>query len=44
MPVALERYIGRRLGPATAMGVVLLAVTSLSFVVVDRFGGRWGRL
>jgi thiamine transport system permease protein len=42
MPVAVERYIGNRtLGPATAMGTVLLAVTSLSFVVVDRLGGRW---
>ncbi len=42
MPVAVERYIGNRtLGPATAMGTVLLAVTSVSFVVVDRLGGRW---
>ena len=42
MPVAVERYIGNRtLGPATAMGTVLLAITSLSFVVVDRLGGRW---
>ncbi|WP_115862547.1 ABC transporter permease [Halorussus litoreus] len=42
MPVAVERYIGNRtLGPATAMGTVLLAVTSLSFVVIDRLGGRW---
>jgi thiamine transport system permease protein len=42
MPVAVERYIGNRtLGPATAMGTVLLVVTSLSFVVVDRLGGRW---
>ncbi|WP_394352085.1 ABC transporter permease [Halorussus salinus] len=42
MPVAVERYIGNRtLGPATAMGTVLLFVTSLSFVVVDRLGGRW---
>ncbi len=39
MPVAIERFIGRRLGPATAMGVVLLVVTSLSFVVIDRLGG-----
>ncbi|ELZ95265.1 thiamine ABC transporter permease [Haloferax mucosum ATCC BAA-1512] len=44
MPVAVERFLGRRLGPATAMGCVLLAVTSLSFFVVDRFGGRWGEL
>ncbi|WP_129114630.1 ABC transporter permease [Halegenticoccus tardaugens] len=42
MPVAVERYLGRRLGPATAMGCVLLVATSLSFVVIDRFGGRWG--
>ncbi|QSG06509.1 ABC transporter permease [Halapricum desulfuricans] len=46
MPVALERYIGTRslgpnLGPATAMGTVLLAVTAVSFVVIDRLGGRW---
>ena len=40
MPVAIERFIGRRLGPATAMGVVLLAVTSVSFVVIDRLGGE----
>ncbi|MFB6127830.1 MAG: ABC transporter permease [Halolamina sp.] len=40
MPVALQRYIGRRLGPATAMGCVLLAVTAGSFVVIERFGGR----
>ncbi|MEF8779296.1 MAG: iron ABC transporter permease [Haloferacaceae archaeon] len=39
MPVAVERYLGRRLGPATAMGVVLLAVTSASFIVVERLGG-----
>lgn len=44
MPVAVERYIGNRtLGPATAMGTVLLAVTSLSFVVIDRLGGRFER-
>jgi thiamine transport system permease protein len=46
MPVALERYIGTRslgpsLGPATAMGSVLLLVTAASFVVIDRVGGRW---
>lgn len=46
MPVALERYIGNRslgpsLGPATAMGSLLLFVTAVSFVVIDRLGGRW---
>jgi thiamine transport system permease protein len=46
MPVALERYIGNRsigpsLGPATAMGTVLLAVTAISFLAIDRLGGRW---
>jgi thiamine transport system permease protein len=41
MPVAIERFIGRRLGPATAMGVVLLVVTSASFLVVDRLGGEY---
>ncbi len=46
MPVALERYIGNRsigpsLGPATAMGAVLLTVTAASFVAIDRLGGRW---
>jgi thiamine transport system permease protein len=46
MPVALERYVGTRslgpsLGPATAMGTVLLAITATSFVVIDRLGGRW---
>ena len=41
MPVAVERYIGRRLGPATAMGSILLVVTTASFVVIERFGGRW---
>ncbi|RDZ66219.1 iron ABC transporter permease [Haloferax sp. Atlit-12N] len=44
MPVAVERFLGRRLGPATAMGCLLLLVTSASFLVVDRFGGRWGEL
>ena len=48
MPVALERYTGNRslgpnLGPATAMGTVLLVVTTVSFVVIDRVGGRWER-
>lgn len=42
MPVAVERFIGRRLGPATAMGCILLAVTACSFVVIDRFGGYGG--
>ncbi|WP_266079128.1 ABC transporter permease [Haladaptatus caseinilyticus] len=42
MPVAVERYLGNRtLGPATAMGTVLLAVTAASFIVIDRLGGRW---
>ncbi|MFB6361160.1 MAG: ABC transporter permease, partial [Halobacteriales archaeon] len=46
MPVALERYIGNRsigpnLGPATAMGTVLLVVTAVSFIAIDRLGGRW---
>jgi thiamine transport system permease protein len=46
MPVALERYIGNRsigpsLGPATAMGAVLLGITAASFVAIDRLGGRW---
>ncbi|WP_440988570.1 ABC transporter permease [Haloarchaeobius baliensis] len=40
MPVAVERYLGRRFGPAMAMGTVLLVVTAASFVVVDRLGGR----
>ena len=40
MPIAIERFIGRRLGPATAMGVILLVVTSVSFVVIDRLGGE----
>ncbi len=40
MPVAIERFIGRRLGPATAMGTILLVVTSLSFVVIERLGGE----
>ena len=41
MPVAIERFIGRRLGPATAMGVVLLVVTSVSFLVIERVGGEY---
>ncbi len=40
MPVAIERFMNRQLGPATAMGVVLLVVTSVSFVVIDRLGGE----
>ena len=40
MPVAIERFIGRRLGPAYAMGVVLLVVTTASFVLIDRLGGE----
>ncbi|MDS0283666.1 ABC transporter permease [Haloarcula onubensis] len=48
MPVALERYTGNRslgpnLGPATAMGTVLLAVTTVSFVLIDRVGSGWDR-
>jgi thiamine transport system permease protein len=41
MPIAIERFIGRRLGPATAMGVVLLVVTGVSFVVIERLGGEY---
>jgi len=46
MPVALERYLvtpslGPALGPAAAMGTVLLVVTAASFVIVERLGGRW---
>jgi thiamine transport system permease protein len=43
MPVAVERYLGRRSGPAIAMGTLLLFVTAASFVVVDRVGGRFER-
>ncbi|SFS35413.1 thiamine transport system permease protein [Halostagnicola kamekurae] len=43
MPVALERYLGRRSGPAIAMGTILLFVTASSFVVIDRVGGRFER-
>ncbi len=43
MPVAVERYLGRRSGPAIAMGTVLLVITAASFVVVDRVGGRFER-
>jgi thiamine transport system permease protein len=46
MPVALKRYLvdkaaGPSVGPAAAMGTVLLLVTGLSFVVIDRVGGRY---
>ncbi|ODR82690.1 sulfate ABC transporter permease [Haladaptatus sp. W1] len=42
MPVAVERFLGKQtLGPATAMGTVLLVVTAVSFVIIDRLGGRW---
>jgi len=44
MPVAVERYLGRTLGPAMAMGSVLLVVTAASFVAVDRLGGYVGDL
>ena len=42
MPVAIERFIGPQhgLGPPAAMGVILLVVTSVSFVVIDRLGGE----
>ena len=43
MPVAVERYLDRRPGPAIAMGTLLLVVTAASFVVVDRVGGRYER-
>jgi len=43
MPVAVQRYLRERsLGPPTAMGTVLLAVTAASFVVIDRLGGAFG--
>jgi thiamine transport system permease protein len=43
MPIAVERYLAdRTLGPATAMGSVLLVVTGASFVVVERVGGYGG--
>lgn len=42
MPVAVERLLtDRTLGPATAMGSVLLVVTAASFVVIDRLGGMF---
>lgn len=45
MPIAVEHYLGNRstgpdLGPATAMGTVLLVVSAASFLVVERLGGR----
>jgi len=43
MPVAIERFLGRRLGPATAMGCLLLVVTGVSFVLIDRLGAWAGR-
>lgn len=43
MPVAVERYLAdRTLGPATAMGSVLLIVTGVSFVVIERVGAHGG--
>jgi thiamine transport system permease protein len=43
MPVAVERYLSERtLGPATAMGSVLLVVTGASFVVIERVGAYGG--
>jgi thiamine transport system permease protein len=43
MPVAVERYLAdRTLGPATAMGSVLLVVTSVSFVAIERLGAYGG--
>ncbi|MCD2200258.1 ABC transporter permease subunit, partial [Halobacterium sp. KA-4] len=46
MPVALKRFLvdraaGPSVGPAAAMGTVLLVVTAASFVVIDRVGGRY---
>ncbi|MGB9986933.1 ABC transporter permease [Salarchaeum japonicum] len=46
MPVALKRFLvdrtaGPSIGPAAAMGTVLLVVTALSFVVIDYVGGRY---
>lgn len=43
MPIAVERYLSdRTLGPATAMGSVLLVVTGASFVVIERVGSYGG--
>lgn len=44
MPIAVEDYLGRTLGPAMAMGSVLLVVTAASFVAVDRLGGYVGEI
>ncbi|WP_435196949.1 ABC transporter permease [Natronomonas sp. EA1] len=42
IPIAVERYLtDRTLGPATAMGTILLVVTAGSFVVIDRLGGAY---
>ncbi|GAA0650141.1 ABC transporter permease [Salarchaeum japonicum] len=46
MPVALKRFLvdrtaGPSIGPAAAMGTVLLVVTAVSFVVIDYVGGRY---
>ncbi len=46
MPVALKRFLvdraaGPSVGPAAAMGTVLLVVTAASFVVIDRVGERY---
>nr|WP_247418420.1 iron ABC transporter permease [Halomarina salina] len=43
MPVVIQRYLGseRALGPPSAMGTVLLLVTAVSFVVIDRLGGAF---
>ncbi|QLD89718.1 iron ABC transporter permease [Natronomonas salina] len=43
MPIAVERYLSdRTLGPATAMGSVLLVVTGASFVIIERVGSYGG--
>lgn len=43
MPVAVERYLAdRTLGPATSMGSVLLVVTAVSFVMIERIGSYGG--
>ena len=39
IPVYIYRYIGGyRIGPAAAMGVVLMAVSAASFFIIDRMG------
>lgn len=41
IPIYIYRYIGGyRFGSAAAMGVVLMAVSALSFYVIDRMGAR----